>query len=67
MSEPMRLIVDAFVRLKDREKLAEMREHRQRLRSQLLQSSGQHYDVTETMRILDDDLREIDAGVERLQ
>ena len=67
MSHSVKLIVDAFVSLKDREALDEMREHRQRLREQLQARVGQPFDVGQTVKVVDEDLRVIDDGVARLQ
>lgn len=67
MSHSVKLIVDAFVSLKNRVALEEMREHRQMLRDQLQQRAGQPFDVGNTMKLVDEDLRLIDDGVARLQ
>jgi hypothetical protein len=67
VSHSVKLIVDAFVSLKDRESLDEMREHRQRLRDQLQARVGQAFDVGQTVKLVDEDLRVIDDGVARLQ
>ena len=67
MSYSVQLIVDAFVNLRDRESLNEMREHRQRLRDQLQARVGQAFDVGQTVKLVDEDLRVIDDGVARLQ
>lgn len=60
----MKLIVDAFVSLKDREKIEELREHRQMLRAKLQASNG--IDASQSIRLIDDDISEIEAGLARL-
>jgi hypothetical protein len=67
MSSGMRSVVDAYVRLKNRAKLDEMRMHRHRLRvSVYLHGDETRYDVGPVLRSLDDDLSLIEAGLERL-
>ena len=66
MSEAVKLIVDARVSLKDRIALEEMRQHRQRLKNELLLKSGQSYDFSLTIKCFDDDLTAIEEGLARL-
>ena len=66
MSEAVKLIVDAHIRLKDRDALEAMRQHRQRLRNELLLRAGQSYDFNPTMKFFDDDLSAIEEGLARL-
>jgi hypothetical protein len=66
MAESVKLIVEAFVSLKDRQSLEAMREHRQRLRAELQKKSGQYFDVTGTIRSIDSDLHAIEEGFTRL-
>jgi len=65
LSESVKLIVDAFVYVKDREKIEELREHRQILRAKLLASNG--IDTSHSIRLIDSDISEIEAGLARLQ
>ena len=65
MSESVKLIVDAFVYVKDRKKIEELREHRQMLRAKLLACNG--IDPSHSVRLIDSDLSEIEAGLTRLQ
>jgi len=65
LSESVKLIVDAFVYLKDREKIEELREHRQMLRAKLQASTG--IDASSSIRLIEGDLTEIEAGLARLQ
>lgn len=65
LSESVRLIVDAFVNLKDREKLEDLRQHRQMLRAKLQATDG--INASSSMRLIDSDLSEIEAGLARLQ
>ena len=67
MSEAVKLIVDAFVRLKDREKIEELREHRRLLRKSLEERTSSAFDVGPAIRLMDSDLKAIEAGLERLQ
>jgi hypothetical protein len=65
VSESVKLIVDAFVSLKDRQAMEEMREHRQTLRKKLQACNG--IDVSGSIRLIESDLSEIEAGFARLQ
>lgn len=67
MSESVRLIVDAYVRLKDREAIETIREHRQMLRRKLEASASDWFDVVSSLRLMDSDLSEIEAGLSKLQ
>ena len=67
MSEAMRVIVERYVRSKDRGALEDMRMHRHRLKVNLfLHGQERSYNVGLTIRSLDGDLAAIDAGIERL-
>jgi hypothetical protein len=65
LSESGKLIVDAYVSLKDREAIEELREHRKMLRKKLHASNG--IDVSSSMQLIESDLSEIEAGLVRLQ
>jgi hypothetical protein len=65
VSESVRLIVDAFVSLKDRHAIEDMREHRQMLRKKLQACDG--IDVSSSLQLIESDLSEIEAGLVRLQ
>ena len=65
MSDSVKLIVAAYVSLKDREAMEALREHRQMLRKKLQASDG--IDVSGSMQLLESDLIEIEAGLSRLQ
>ena len=67
MSESVRLIVDAYVRLKDREAIEQLREHRQMLRNKLEACNSSCFDAGSSIRLIDSDLSEIEAGLSRLQ
>jgi hypothetical protein len=63
----MRSIVDAYVRLKNRSALEEMRMHRHHLKVSLyFQGEERHFSVSPVMQSLDGDLSAIEAGLERL-
>jgi hypothetical protein len=59
------LIVAVYVSLKDRQAMENLREHRQMLRQKLQDSDG--IDVSSSMRLIESDLCEIEAGLARLQ
>jgi hypothetical protein len=65
MSESVKLIVDAFVSLKDRVAMENLREHRQLLRKKLQDIDG--IDVSTSLQLIESDLSEIEAGLVRLQ
>jgi hypothetical protein len=67
VSESVKQIVNAYVQLKDRQAIEELREHRQRLREKLQAASGGVFDPSSSLRLIDSDLSEIDAGLARLQ
>ena len=66
MSEAVKLIVESFISLKDRASLEEMRKHRQKLRKELQGRVGPAFDLSQTIRSIDDDLKIIEDGVARL-
>jgi hypothetical protein len=66
MSDAVKLIVDAYVSLKDRAALEEMREHRQRLRKSLQEKAGGWVDVSRSIQIFDEDIEAVEAGLARL-
>ena len=65
MSESVKLIVDAWVNLKDRQAMEDMGEHRRLLRKKLQNIDG--IDVSSSLQLIDSDLSEIEAGLGRLQ
>ena len=67
MSEAAKLIVDAYVRLKDCQALEEMREHRLRMRKTLHEKAGGWFDLSRPIRDCDEELRIVESGLERLQ
>ena len=67
MSEAVKLIVDAYVSLKDRVAIEELREHRQALRKTLQATTNGVFDPSYLTRVIDGDLEAIEAGLERLQ
>jgi len=70
MTEAMKMIVDGYVRLKDREALEELRNHRRRLRQQLQDvrlDSLVTFDVSKSLQTFDAEVLVIEAGLERLQ
>ena len=67
VSEAMKMIVDGLVKLKNRKKLLEMREHRQRLRNDLKEKAGGALDISLSISMMDGDIFEIEEGLARLQ
>ena len=65
MSESGRLIVYAYVSLKDRQAMEELRDHLQMLRKKLQACNG--IDVSSSIRLIESDLSEIESGLARLQ
>ena len=66
MSEAVQLIVDGFVSLNNRLALEEMRDHREKLRNELLLRRGSVFDVSGTIKSVEDDLKVIEDAFERL-
>jgi hypothetical protein len=67
MSEAMERIVGALVRLKNRDALEKLRDHRHRLVSDLNRlRSDLNFGASLPLRDMVDDLVEIDAGLEQL-
>jgi hypothetical protein len=66
MSVAVTLIVDGFVKLRDRRALETMREHRQRLREILQERLGGCFDVSRSIEICDDDIVIVEAALARL-
>jgi hypothetical protein len=67
VSEAVKLVVNGYVSLKNREALEVMREHRQKLRKNLQEQSGGAFDISGSIRTIDGDLVEIEEGLARLQ
>jgi hypothetical protein len=66
MSVAMKLIVDAYVSLKNRKALEDMREHRQRLKRELLTKQTDAFDFSNSIRAFDDEVVVIETGLQRL-
>ena len=67
MSEAMERIVGALVRLRDREALERLRDHRQSLVSDLNRvRSDLDYDASNPLRAMADDLAEIESGLDQI-
>jgi hypothetical protein len=67
MSEAVKLIVNGYVRLKDRVKIEELREHRLALRDSLRGKNSEVFDTTYLSGVIDGELEVIEAGLTRLQ
>jgi hypothetical protein len=66
MSVAMKLIVDAYVSLKNRKALEDLREHRQRLKRELLLKQSDAFDFSNSIRAFDDEVVVIETGLQRL-
>jgi hypothetical protein len=62
----MKLIVDAYVSLKNRQALEDLREHRQRLKRELLLKQTDVFDFSNSIRAFDDEVVVIETGLQRL-
>jgi hypothetical protein len=67
MSEAMKMIVDGYVRLKDRQALEELRNHRRRLRQQLGEQREGVFDASQSIRTFDAEVLVIEAALEQLR
>jgi hypothetical protein len=65
MSEAMKLIVEGYSSLKNREALEDLRAHRERLRNQLQERSPGGVDTSLTIETLNEDLRIIEAAINK--
>ena len=61
------MIVDGYVRLKDREALEELRNHRRRLRQELGEQRYGALDVSKSLQTFDAEVLVIEAALERLR
>jgi hypothetical protein len=66
MSLPMEQIVRAYVRLRNRGALEELRSHRQKLMADLDRARSLNFDTTLPLQNVTGDLAAIDAGFEQL-
>ncbi len=66
MSEAVKLIVDAYVGLKDRQALEEIREHRRRMRKRLQEKAGDAFDMSKFIRTCDEEIEIVESGLGRL-
>ena len=66
MSEAIKLIVEGYLSLKNRDALEDLRAHRQRLRKQLEERTPGGIDAGPAMDTFDEDLRVIEAAINRL-
>ena len=66
MSLAMKLIVDAYVSLGNRKALEDLREHRQRLKRELLLKQTEVFDFSNWIVPFDDEVAVIETGLQRL-
>jgi hypothetical protein len=67
MSDALGLIVDNYVSLGDRQALEDMREHRQRLRMQLLLKRGRAFDPGKSIELYETEVELIETGLAKLK
>jgi hypothetical protein len=60
------MIVDGYVSLKDRQALEDLREHRQRLRMQLLLKKGSAFDPGKSIKMFETEMAMIETGIAKL-
>jgi hypothetical protein len=65
MSEAIKLIVDSYVKLSARKALEDLKAHRHRLANKLKSLNGP-LDLSSSIKLLEEDLTVIDAGLARL-
>jgi hypothetical protein len=63
----MKMIVDGYVRLKDREALEQLRNHRRRLRQQLRDHRYGALDINNSLETFDAEVLVIEAALEKLR
>jgi hypothetical protein len=66
MSEAMKLIVDGYIRLKDRKRLEALRENWGQMRSRLEESSKGGFEVSPSMKQFDKEILAIEQGLRAL-
>ena len=66
MSVAMSSIIDGYVTLKDRQALEDMREHRLRLREQLLRRRTSAFDPGKSVTLYEAEIAMIETGIARL-
>jgi hypothetical protein len=67
MSEAMKMIVDGYVRLKDRESLEQLRNHRRRLRQEIREHGDKALDQSYSLQTFDAEVLVIEAALEKLR
>ena len=66
MSEAMKLIVDGYVKLGARKELDDLKAHHCRLANELYSRRGGVFDLSSSIKQLDDEIAVIDAGLTML-
>ena len=66
MSVALGMIVDGYVSLNNRQALEELREHRQRLRMQLLLKRGSAFDPGKSIELYETEVAMIETGLAKL-
>lgn len=66
MSVAMSSIIDGYVFLKDRQALEDMREHRLRLREQLLRKRTSAFDPGKSVQLFETEVAMIEIGLGKL-
>jgi hypothetical protein len=65
MSEAIELIVDAYVKLRARKALEDLKAHRQRLASEL-KSINTVLDLSSSIKLIEDEIAVVEAGLVKL-
>jgi hypothetical protein len=66
MSVALGMIVDGYVSLKNGQALEDLREHRQRLRMQLLLKRGSAFDPGKSIKMFETEVAMIETGLAKL-
>jgi hypothetical protein len=66
MSVALNMVIDGLVTLRDRQALEDMRQHRQRLRMQLLLKRGSAFDPGKSIKMFETEMAMIETGLARL-
>jgi hypothetical protein len=66
MSVAMSSIIDGYVFLKDRQALEDMRQHRLRLREQLLRKRTSAFDPSKSVQLYETEVAMIETGLGKL-
>ena len=66
MSMALELIIDGYIRLRDRKALTQLKLHRENLLAQLSAQSGGCFDLSRSIEQMQEEIGQIEAGLVRL-